>query len=102
MALSKAEKLARCAGCRDDFYNGHNPMGVKECWGLKTAKSVERVSVGTWQEPPYQWVPQKTLSCHKPEGRHWLRREDVRVLADEDYKRVTATPESREQWLRTP
>lgn len=31
-----------CAGCRDDFYNDHNPMGVKKCWLLDKAKLVRR------------------------------------------------------------
>jgi hypothetical protein len=31
-----------CAGCTDDFYNDHNPLGVKECWCLKTAKLATR------------------------------------------------------------
>lgn len=31
-----------CKGCRDDFYNGHNPLGVKECWLFKKAKLVAR------------------------------------------------------------
>lgn len=33
---------SHCAGCRDDFYNDHNPMGVKECWLLKKAELVIR------------------------------------------------------------
>ena len=74
MALSKAEKLKRCVGCRENFYNGNNDLGVKECWMLKTARSVERTMVGVWQNPPYVWNPQKTLSCHKPEGSVWLDR----------------------------
>lgn len=46
--MTKGEKLKHCAGCRDDFYNGNNPMGVKECWMLKTAKIVTRYRTGTW------------------------------------------------------
>jgi hypothetical protein len=34
-----------CAGCRDDFYNDHNPMGVKACWNLKDAKIVKRYRI---------------------------------------------------------
>lgn len=38
-----------CIGCRDDFYNGKNNLGVKECWCLKDAKLVTRyrLSVST-------------------------------------------------------
>ncbi len=31
-----------CRGCEDDFYNGKNPYGVKQCWMLKDAKLVTR------------------------------------------------------------
>jgi hypothetical protein len=30
--------VKHCAGCRDDFYNGNNPLGVSECWSRKDAK----------------------------------------------------------------
>lgn len=45
-----------------------------------TEKVVERTQVGTWQNPPYRWQPQATLSCHRPEGRHWIERSDVRLI----------------------
>jgi hypothetical protein len=32
-----------CLGCRDDFYNGKNPIGIQECWGFKTARVVDKV-----------------------------------------------------------
>ena len=34
-----------CAGCRQNFYNGNNDMGIKECWMLKTAKVVTRYEI---------------------------------------------------------
>ena len=33
----------QCIGCRDNFYNDHNPYGIKECWGFKTARVVDKV-----------------------------------------------------------
>ena len=39
-----------CAGCRDDFYNGHNPLGVSVCWHFDRTKALEtryRLSVHT-------------------------------------------------------
>lgn len=42
-----------CSGCRNNFYNDNNPLGVKECWSLKSAKIVSRVRIGHWEEPPY-------------------------------------------------
>ncbi len=95
MSLSKSEKLKRCAGCNDNFYNGKNDLGIGKCWGLKSAKSVERTMVGIWQSPPYVWSPQKTLSCHRPNGSIWLNK---------DYSTMCATPEiaqaMREKWKR--
>lgn len=53
-----------CGGCRDDFYNDHNPMGVPECWGFKTARVVDKVGHSTLhvQNGP-NTIMQKTLSC---------------------------------------
>ena len=31
-----------CRGCRDDFYNGKNPLGVKSCWLLPKATLLTR------------------------------------------------------------
>lgn len=66
-----------CSGCREDYYN-HNAEGG--CWMFSDARIVERSQVGTWQNPPYKWLPQETLSCHTaPEGRHWIKKDDVRI-----------------------
>ena len=100
MALTKQQKRRLCHGCRDDFYNGHNPLGIKECWGLKSAKQVERVCVGIWDRPPYLWHPEKTLSCHRPNGMVWLQRGDVRVMDKKRYDEVTASEDSRREWER--
>ena len=43
-----------CHGCRNSFYNGHNDLGVKECWSFKSAKAVWRIPIGHWEEPPYK------------------------------------------------
>ena len=43
-----------CRGCEDNFYNGNNNLGVKECWNLKSAKMVWRIPIGHWEEPPYK------------------------------------------------
>ena len=62
--MTKAEKLKMCGGCRDNFYNGNNPYGVKECWMLKTAKSVMKKEVHRDQRPPWNQKPSKFLSCY--------------------------------------
>ena len=34
-----------CSGCRDDFYNDHNPLGVKACWLRDKAQLVTRYRI---------------------------------------------------------
>jgi hypothetical protein len=59
-----------CAGCRNDFYNGNNSLGVKRCWSLDTAKLVTRIVIGIWQNPPYDTKDtRKVLNCYSPDGR---------------------------------
>ena len=70
---------ALCNGCRDDFYNDHNPYGVKTCWHFEKAVIVTKMRVGTWQNPPYKWSPQECLSCYSPEGASMIERDDPRV-----------------------
>ena len=43
-----------CVGCRDNFYNGNNDLGVKECWCLKDAKLVMKKEVHIDQAPPLE------------------------------------------------
>ena len=64
MALSKVEKLRMCNGCEENFYNGHNPYGIKECWNLKSAKVVKKKKVHIDQVPPWEQKPIKVLSCY--------------------------------------
>lgn len=68
-----------CVGCHNDFYNreGNSERGM--CWMLPSAKPVERTKVGVWQNPPYEWKPQRTLSCHTPDGERWITKDDPRI-----------------------
>lgn len=61
-----------CRGCRDDFYNGNNGLGVKQCWSLKSARVVKRWRTGWWTQPtqPGAFVEVKTFSCHSEPGRY--------------------------------
>lgn len=81
--MTDADKLKLCSGCRDDFYNDHNPYGVKRCWSLDSAQPVVKTMVGVWQNPPYTWRPQTTLSCHRPDGSVWINSDDVRIREPE-------------------
>lgn len=33
---------ANCVGCRNNFYNGNNGLGVQRCWSLDSAKMKTR------------------------------------------------------------
>ena len=57
-----------CAGCRDNFYNGHNSIGVSECWMLKDAKLILRRRVGIWETPPWTAKPETLPNCYNAEG----------------------------------
>lgn len=64
-----AKSLGLCFGCHNDFYNGKNDLGVKQCWSYPSAEVVRRIRVGIMERPPYSakraaW----TFSCHKPDG----------------------------------
>jgi hypothetical protein len=61
---------SKCIGCRDDFYNGKNPLGVKECWMLKSAELVTRFRIGTWTRPtePGAFTKVKVPTCYSAKG----------------------------------
>ena len=66
--MTKQEKKRMCSGCRNNFYNGNNPYGVKECWNFKTSRVVLKKKVPIWLEPPWDMEPQKVLSCRHEKG----------------------------------
>ena len=66
--VSKEEALKYCVGCYENFYNGNNTIGVKECWNLKSAKLVMKKKVGIDDVPPWNHTPIKCLSCYHETG----------------------------------
>lgn len=82
--MTKTDKLKMCIGCRDNFYNGNNPYGVKECWALKTAKVVQRVEVSIHQVPPWKQPPSKYLSCYHSQGYCYI---DPKTLNKDGYQK---------------
>jgi len=70
--MTKGEKRKLCVGCRDNFYNGNNGLGVKECWLLKGARPVTRYRIGWWVRPTElkAFSKVKTLSCHNAPGKY--------------------------------
>lgn len=55
-------KVDYCAGCRNNFYNGRNDVGVKECWSLKSAKVVMKDIYQSLDSTTP--VKTKTLDCY--------------------------------------
>ena len=66
--MTEREKLKRCVGCEQNFYNGNNPLGVKRCWNLDSAKTVWRVRVPLSQRPPWNQAPVRVFDCRKERG----------------------------------
>ncbi len=66
--MNKQDKKKMCIGCRDNFYNGNNDLGVKECWGLQSAKLVLKRRVSTSERPPWTTEPELVLSCRREVG----------------------------------
>lgn len=69
MKIKKDKKY--CVGCDSDFYNGNNPMGIKECWSFKTAKVVKRLAIGWWtpMDKKENFYDVITHNCHRESGR---------------------------------
>lgn len=65
----KADKKY-CLGCSEDFYNGNNEMGVKECWNFKTAKVITAYRIGWWtpQDKAENFTKVMTNDCHRETG----------------------------------
>lgn len=61
--------IKNCEGCRDDFYNSHNDLGVTRCWNLPDAKLVQRILVPIDLAPPYKLKAQ-TVPCCYSKPRH--------------------------------
>jgi len=61
--MTEQQKLKRCAGCRNDFYNGNNPLKVKRCWSLDDARIVWKKEVHVNQMPPWNQSAKRVLSC---------------------------------------
>jgi hypothetical protein len=56
-----------CIGC-DNFYNGNNSLGIKDCWMLKEAELISRKRVSIFQCPPWNQKPKMLPSCFSKKG----------------------------------
>ncbi len=57
-----------CSGCRDNFYNGNNDLGVKQCWGLESAYITKVKLVPSSMRPPWDMPYENKPSCYKRPG----------------------------------
>lgn len=62
-----------CIGCRNNFYNGNNDIGVKECWYLKDAKIITRYEIG-YHTPTYKenFRKVKKPNCYSRVGTYYM------------------------------
>lgn len=84
--MDKKMTKRHCIGCRDDFYNGKNPLGVSECWSFKGAKLVKRIRIPIDLAPPYLHEKPETVPNCKRIPRYALVRPEA-IGADGYWKR---------------
>jgi len=71
------DKKELCQGCRNEFYNGQNDLGIKECWSFRDSKVVSRFKIGWWtpQDKASNFHKVQTLTCHHAPGKYALSEE---------------------------
>jgi len=56
-----------CSGCRNNFYNGNNSLGVARCWSLESAKLVTKYELS--KNCPMN-IREAYFKCKKPSCYH--------------------------------
>jgi hypothetical protein len=74
-AMTEAEKLQHCQGCRDDFYNHGNRSTNGRCWHLPTMKLELAKEVPLDQPPPWTQKPKLVPKCYSKDGVIFFRDE---------------------------
>jgi hypothetical protein len=66
-AKGRPATMSDCAGCRDDFYNGKNDIGVQRCWLLDKARMSTRfrLHVDTPMNQRSGYAKVKTPNCYR-------------------------------------
>lgn len=64
-----------CSGCRDNFYNGNNDIGVSQCWMLKDAKVIARfeISVNAPMGTRSNYFKVRRPNCYSQKGVVFLK-----------------------------
>jgi len=71
-------KLKYCTGCKDNFYNGFNDLGIKKCWKLEISNIVSRKEVHINDIPPWNHQPIiKTLNCYRKKGFVYVDKDQI-------------------------
>ena len=52
-----------CQGCRNNFYNGNNNLGVEECWSFSTAEVCDKIGYHSIHSVKHDETKIKTLNC---------------------------------------
>lgn len=97
---------SHCSGCRNNFYNGNNSLGVARCWSLKDAKLVTKFrlcsSTPMWIREAY--VKERVPSCYHESGYVHLKEipdyartatQRAAILAQEKATVPPPTPETK-------
>ena len=68
--MIKVKDKTLCRGCDSNFYNGNNPLGIKECWHFKDAKVVTyyRIGVHTPCDRKENFTKVRVLNCFTQTG----------------------------------
>ncbi len=72
------DKKKYCSECENNFYNGNNPFGIKECWSFKNSKIVWKKKVSINQVPPWNQKPIRVLNCYREKGYVFVNKDVVR------------------------
>jgi len=66
---------SKCIGCRDNFYNGNNDLGVQECWLLKKAELITRyrLSIHTPMDQRRGYQKVERPNCYGEKGYVFLK-----------------------------
>lgn len=72
---NKVKSKQLCSGCEDNFYNGNNQYGIKECSHYESAEIVPCVIATTSEPPPFS-LTGECLNCYRKSGYAYIKNFD--------------------------